>query len=265
MMEQTDSVECHNHVVVISSLDYKVVANASANVDFMSGFTAASVGIGGGEIDTNGQDLEISQNFAARSGQAAPAAATAAELAALPAFTKTGAGRLELTGTNEWLCATCVSNGTLAVGERALPATTLRLGGGIIDLGGETHTVANLVGSGIVSNGTLVVTGTVWPGVGDSGTLKIDATASISFATLGCSVAADGTCGCLEVDGTLNLAGVTIVGENMENKKPSRGLTIVRASSISGRPATLFVSENAVSVVGGVLRIGAPGLMLMVY
>ncbi len=244
----------------------KVVANASASADFINGLTAAYVGVGGGEIDTNGQDLEVSQSFAARTGtgQSAPSASTAAELAALPAFTKTGTGRLSLIGTNDWLCATCVSNGTLAVGERALPATTLRLGGGVIDLGGETHTVANLIGSGIVSNGTLVVTGTVWPGVGDSGILKIDATASFSLSTLGCAVAADGTCGCLEVDGTLDLSGVTVVGEGLEYKPEGKGLTLVRAGAIIGSPATVSIADNGVGVRGGVLCIGAPGLIIFV-
>ncbi len=244
----------------------KVVANASASADFINGLTAAYVGVGGGEIDTNGQDLEVSQSFAARTGtgQSAPSASTAAELAALPAFTKTGTGRLSLIGTNDWLCATCVSNGTLAVGERALPATTLRLGGGVIDLGGETHAVANLIGSGIVSNGTLVVTGTVWPGVGDSGILKIDATASLSLSTLGCAVAADGTCGCLEVDGTLDLSGVTVVGEGLEYKPEGKGLTLVRAGAITGSPATVSIADNGVGVRGGVLCIGAPGLIIFV-
>ncbi len=243
----------------------KIVANAgSTTSDLIYGFTAAAVGVGGAEIDTNGQDKRISQSFAARADPTAPEASTGVELAALPAFTKVGAGRLELTGTNDWLCATCVSNGTLAVGELALPATTLRLGGGVIDLCGTTHTVENLVGSGVVSNGTLVVTGAVWPGVGDSGILKIDATAAISFASIGCSVADNGTCGCLLVDGAVDLAGVTVVGENLENKREGRGLTIVRASAISGRPATAMVAELRVSTTQNTLTIGASGTVILV-
>ena len=241
-----------------------VVANASASADFIHGFTAASVGIGGAAIDSNGQDLEVSQNFAARAGQSAPAAATAAELAALPAFTKAGAGRLALTGTNDWLCATCVSNGTLAVEELALPATTtLRLGGGVIDLCGGTHTVANLVGSGVVSNGSLVVTGTVWPGVGDAGILKIDATASLTLSAIGCAVAPDGTCGCLVVDGMIDLSGVAVVGENMEDKKEGKGLTIARATQISGRPATTMVGGLRVSTSQDSLTIGVSGTIIL--
>ena len=243
----------------------KVVANTgSATNDLIYGFTTAVVGVGGAEIDTNGQDKEISQGFAARTGtgQTAPTATTGTELAALPAFTKTGAGTLSLTGVNDWLCATCVSNGTLSVASGALPATTLRLGGGVIDLGGASHTVANLVGSGVVSNGTLTVTGTVWPGVGDSGILKIDASASISLSSIGCAVNGDGTCGCLEVDGTLDLEGVTVVGENLESK--SKGLVVVRAASITGKPVTTRVDGMAVSSDGGRLAIGLSPLIFII-
>ena len=183
---------------------------------------------------------------------------------ALPAFTKIGAGTLTLTGTNEWLCATCVSNGTLAVGERALPATTLRLGGGVIDLGGKAHTVANLVGTGVVSNGTLTVTGTVWPGVGDSGTLKIDGAEEKEIPSSGgrgmtCAcVAPGGVCGCLEVAGAFDLTDVTIVAEGMTNMGNKR-VMLVKAASLTGSPATSWVDGYRVTVRGGLLRIGAPG------
>ena len=244
----------------------KVIANTSAAAEFMQGFTAASVGVGGVVVDTAGQNLTIAQSFAARGGQDAPSASTAAELAAIPAFTKAGAGTLSLTGDNEWLCATCVSNGTLVVGEDALPfTTTLQLRGGVIDLGGNSFTVANLVGYGVVSNGTLTVTGAVWPGVYGSGALKIDSTATLNMTTLGCCVASDGSCGCLEVAGTQNLAGVTVVGEGMENKT-YRGITLVKATAFTGSPtADASLAGNGISFGGGTLRIGAPGFIISVW
>jgi len=245
----------------------RVVANAGSTTnDLIYGFTAAVVGVNGATVDTNGQDKKISQSFAARTGagQTAPTAESGAELTALPAFTKVGAGRLELTGANDWLCATCVSNGTLAVASGALPATTLRLGGGVIDLCGATHTVENLVGSGVVSNGTLIVTGAVWPGVGDSGVLKIDASASVSLSSIGCAVNGDGTCGYLVVDGTLNLADVTVVGENLENRREGKSLVVAKATAIAGRPATHKVGRLGVFVGGDRLVIGASGTVLIV-
>ena len=259
----SDTTNCTATIVLDGG---KVIANTGSTTNgLIYGFTTSVVGVGGAEIDTNGQNKEISQSFTARSGQSAPISITAAELAALPAFTKTGEGTLSLTGANSWLCATCVLNGTLAVASGALPSTTLRLGGGVIDLGGASHTVANLVGSGVVSNGTLTVTGTVWPGVGDSGALKIDSTATLNFSTLGCFVNADGTCGCLEIAGTLSLAGVTIVGESMENKIQNRGLTLVRAASLVGSPTVdASLLDNNVTVSGGALRIGAPAFIIIV-
>ena len=244
----------------------KVVANAGSTTnDLVYGFITAEIGVGGATIDTNGQDKKISQGFAARTGtgQTAPTATTGTELAALPAFTKVGAGTLSLTGANNWLCATCVSNGTLAVASGALPATTLRLGGGVIDLGGASHTVENLVGSGIVSNGTLTVTGAVWPGVGDSGILKIDSTASISPASIGCAVNGDGTCGCLVVDGTLNLAGATVAGENLENRREGKSLVVARATNVVGVPAGASGGGFGVAVYGDRLVIGACPTVLM--
>ena len=231
----------------------KMIANTSAVAEFMQGFTAAYVGVGGIVIDTTGQNLTIAQSFAARTGtgQSAPVASTAAQLAALPAFTKAGTGKLTLAGTNDWLCATCVSNGTLVVGDEALPATTLQLCGGVLDLGGNSFTVANLVGHGIVSNGTLTVTGAVWPGVYESGTLKINSTATLNMTTLGCSVASDGTCGVLAVDGALDLSGVTVVGENMGNKPTNRGLTLATATTLTGEPGVdASLVDNRVSIGG---------------
>ncbi|MBR2982691.1 MAG: autotransporter-associated beta strand repeat-containing protein [Kiritimatiellae bacterium] len=238
-----------------------VIANTSAATSFIGGFTAAVIGIGGATVDTAGQNLTIAQSFAAREGQSATVSATADGLAAIPAFTKIGAGTLTLAGDNDYLCATCVSDGTLKAGANALPsATTLQLRGGVVDLDGNSVTVANLIGSGTVSNGTLTVTGTVWPGVIGSGTLKIDATAALNMTTLGCRIASGGACGCLEVAGTQNLSGVTIVGEGMENR-PKRGVKIVRASAISGVPAgDASLSEGRISVRGGTLRVGEPGL-----
>ena len=244
----------------------RVVANTSAATEFIDGFTAASVGVGGIVIDTVGQSLSIAQSFAARPGQSAPVAATAAQLAAIPAFTKAGEGTLSLTGDNDWLCATCVSNGTLAVGADALPATTtLQLRGGVIDLGGNSLTVANLVGHGTVSNGTLTVTGAVWPGVYGAGTLTIDSTATLSLTKLGCCVASDGTSGCLDVSGTLSLEGVTVVGEGMANKT-RRGITLVKASAIVGSPAAdASLAGNGISLVRGTLRVGAPGFIISIW
>ena len=237
-----------------------IEAKPSANASFIYGFHDASVGIGGVVIDTNGQDVEAAQSFAARANQAWTFGNTPAEIVAAPAFTKAGEGVLTLTGTNSWLCGTCVSNGTLAVAEKALPETNLRLAGGVIDLCGLTHTVTNLIGSGTIVNGTLVVVGRVWPGYGDNDKLVVAADATLSATNLSYSVdSVSGTCGTLVVKSPFDLSGVTIDIDNQE-ATGRHGLVLVDGP-VAGRP----LSDPGVSVGANKVRFRAPGGMLLIH
>ena len=241
-----------------------LVANTSAAEDFLYGFTAASVGVGGATLDTAGFNLKVSQDFAARDGQAWDVDGTAAALADAPAFTKTGAGTLTLHGTNTYLCATCVSNGTLAVTDaQSLPATTtLRVAANAaVDLSGKSHTVANLMGSGLVTNGTLTVTGTVWPGYPDAGTLTV-AGATLAPAKLAYVLGEDGTCGKLAVNGPLDLTGVEIAVDNLANKGKG-SLTLVTAGSITGTP-TCSQQGVVLAVTGNSVRLGVLGTTVII-
>jgi autotransporter-associated beta strand protein/T5SS/PEP-CTERM-associated repeat protein len=255
---------CTNDTAELTFDGGTFVAKAGARAPLISGFTQAYVGIGGGTIDTAGQDLAVEQNFAAREGQTWAARVGGDALQAAPAFTKEGAGTLTLTGTNTYACATCVSNGTLiAACEGALPeTTTLRLGpGGTIDLGGESHTVANLIGAGTVANGALTVTGTVYPGHG-GGTLTVMSDATLAVKKIAYTVAEDGTCGLLKVDGALDLTGVEITVDNPEAAK--RGLRLVEAQSITGVPTCSLSGKYALTVSGGHLRLVRNGIQLII-
>ena len=241
-----------------------LVANTSAAADFLYGFTAASVGVGGVTVDTAGFDLKVSQDFAARDGQTWDVDGTAAALAAAPAFTKVGAGTLTLHGTNTYLCATCVSNGTLAVTDaQSLPATTtLRVAtNAVVNLSEKSHTVANLMGSGLVTNGTLTVTGTVWPGYPDAGTLTVNG-ATLAPAKLAYVLDEDGTCGKLAVNGSLDLTGVEITVDNLA-KKGKGSLTLVTAGSITGTP-TCSQPKAVIFVEGNSVRLGAVGMTVSI-
>ncbi len=241
-----------------------LVANTSASEDFLYGFTAASVGVGGATLDTAGFNLKVSQDFAARDGQTWDVDGTAAALAAAPAFTKVGAGTLTLHGTNTYLCATCVSNGTLAVTDaQSLPATTtLRVAANaVVNLSEKSHTVANLMGSGLVTNGTLTVTGTVWPGYPDAGTLTVKG-ATFAPAKLAYVLGEDGTCGQLAVNGPLDLTGVEITVDNLANKGKG-SLTLVTAGSITGTP-TCSQPEAVIFVDGNSVRLGAVGMTVII-
>ena len=254
---------CTNDTATLVLDGGTLVANTSASENFLSGFTAASVGVGGATVDTAGFDLKVSQDFAARDGQTWDVDGTAAALAAAPAFTKVGAGTLTLHGTNTYLCATCVSNGTLAVTDaQSLPATTtLRVAtNAVVDLSEKSHTVANLMGSGLVTNGTLTVTGTVWPGYPDSGTLTVKG-ATLAPAKLAYVLGADGTCGQLAVNGPLDLTGVEIAVDNLANKGKG-SLTLVTAGSITGTP-TCSQPEAIIFVDGNSVRLGAVGMTII--
>ncbi|MBR1587455.1 MAG: autotransporter-associated beta strand repeat-containing protein [Kiritimatiellae bacterium] len=255
---------CTNDTATLVLDGGTLVANTSAAEDFLYGFTAASVGVGGATLDTAGFNLKVSQNFDARDGQAWDAGVTAAALADAPAFTKTGAGTLALHGTNTYLCATCVSNGTLAVTcAQSLPATTtLRVAtDAVVDLAEKSHTVANLMGSGLVTNGTLTVTGTVWPGYPDAGTLTV-AGATLAPAKLAYVLGEDGACGQLAVGGALDLTGVEITVDNLANKGKG-SLTLVTAGSITGTP-TCNQPEAVICVDGKTVRLGSAGMTVII-
>ena len=255
---------CTNDTATLVLDGGTLVANTSASENFLSGFTAASVGVGGATVDTAGFDLKVSQDFAARDGQTWDVDGTAAALADAPAFTKVGAGTLTLHGTNTYLCATCVSNGTLAVTDaQSLPATTtLRVAANAaVDLSEKSHTVANLMGSGLVTNGTLTVTGTVWPGYPDAGTLTVNG-ATLAPAKLAYVLGEDGTYGKLAVNGPLDLTGVEIAVDNLANKGKG-ALTLVTAGSITGTP-TCSQPEAVICVDGNSVRLGSAGMTVII-
>ena len=255
---------CTNDTATLVLDGGTLVANTSAVAEFIYGFTAASVGVGGVTVDTAGFDLKVSQDFAARDGQAWDVDGTAAALADAPAFTKVGAGTLTLHGTNTYICATCVSNGTLAVTDaQSLPATTtLRVAtNAVVDLSEKSHTVANLMGSGLVTNGALTVTGTVWPGYPDAGTLTVNG-ATLAPTKLAYVLGEDGTCGKLAVNGPLDLTGVEIAVDNLANKGKG-SLTLVTAGSITGTP-TCSQPEAIIYMDGNSVRLGVVGMTVII-
>lgn len=246
----------------------KLIANTSASTNFLHGFTAASVGVGGATVDTAGFDLTFAQNFAARADQTWDPGETADALAAASAFTKVGAGTLTLHGTNTYLCATCVSNGTLAVTDAlSLPATTtLRVANGAtVDLSGKAHTVANLMGSGLVTNGTLTVAGTVWPGHPDTGTLTV-ADGMIAPSKLAFKLDENGANGRLDViGGTLDLSDTEIIVDNAVAATGKGVVTLATATSITGTPSCNQAGVNLVTKNNAVrIYIGGTGTILSI-
>ena len=141
---------------------------------------------------------------------------TAANWLTAPAFKKSGAKTLTLSGTNTYNCATDVAEGTLALagGENpgVLPTNgVVRLTGGTLDLGGNEQTVRGLAGTaGGVANGTLIVKEGIYPGgAGEIGSFTcgatLDGTLHIDFD------ATTGTADKIVADGTLDLSNIDLV------------------------------------------------------
>ena len=253
-----------NYVSTLILNGGRIVAQANSEANFISNLTVAAVGPLGTTFDTAGQNVMLTQDFAPWGEIEEDEGETAAALAAAPAFTKVGAGTLTLHGTNTYLCATCVSNGTLAVTDaQSLPATTtLRVAtNAVVDLSEKSHTVANLMGSGLVTNGTLTVTGTVWPGYPDAGTLTVKE-ATLAPAKLAYVLDEEGTCGQLAVNGPLDLTDVEIVVDNLAHKGKG-AITLVTAQSITGAP-TCSQPEAVIYVDGNTVRLGSVGMTVII-
>jgi len=86
--------------------------------------------------------------------------------------------------------------------------------GAVLDLGGGVQTLAGLSGSGVVSNGTLSVTGEITPGGGTVGTLTVANGNVLGSGTLRIDVAGNGDCDRLVVVGDIDLSNLNLAITN---------------------------------------------------
>jgi hypothetical protein len=133
-------------------------------------------------------------------------------------------------GDGSLLTRNAVSGGMT---NRLGAGTSVELGAaGVLDLGTNTYsqTLANLGGSGIVSNGALLVNGSISPGGADAiGTLTVASCALLS-GTLRVDVAADGSCDRLAVVGGLNLSGLSLEVANPAQLNSQKTYTVATVS-----------------------------------
>jgi len=102
--------------------------------------------------------------------------------------------------------------------------------GGALDLGGSSQTVVGLDGDGVVSNGTLTVTGTVAPGGANViGTLTVNASVALT-GTLLIDVAADGASDLLQVGGALDLTRLALQIQDNGQLKPRERYVIAKCA-----------------------------------
>jgi hypothetical protein len=81
----------------------------------------------------------------------------------------------------------------------------------VLDLGGTGQRLGGLSGSGLVTNGTLTVNGTIAPGgVGTIGTLTLATSSATLSGTLRVDASDDGSCDVLAVQGDVTLSGLAL-------------------------------------------------------
>ncbi len=122
------------------------------------------------------------------------------------------------------------------------PASVVEVAGGAtLDLGGYVQALESLSGGGLVSNGTLTVTGTLAPaGDGALGTLTIAAALALS-GTLSADVAGDGSSDLLAVQGNVDLTGASLAIVNPADLDTKRTYTLL---SCTGTRSGVFASHN---------------------
>ncbi len=267
-----DTAPCTNASVILDGGLVQVKEGGTVKNPFLVNMTKVQLGVDGTTIDTNGRDILFRQDLAARPNQTWTPPATAAAVAACAAFTKDGVGTLTLEGSNSYAVATCVKAGTFATATaHALPEGGLvKLAGGTLDLKGTSQTIGMLAGNGTVTlgGGTLTVTDTIWPGLGvDGGTLTVSG-GTLTATKIRYAVAKDAegasVCGKLVHGGLLNLTGVEIVVDDVDNLG-KRGLTILEAGTLTGTPTWSLPTPYRVVGQGNSLRlVAAVGTTILV-
>jgi fibronectin-binding autotransporter adhesin len=115
----------------------------------------------------------------------------------------------------------------------------------VLDLNGNSQTLAGVSGSGIVSNGTLSISGIIAPGgIGVIGDLTLALTPVLSEATLLVDVATDGAGDRLYVQGDLDLSGMTLQVEDLEQLGMGKDYTVaVCTGTLTGSFESTNLSE----------------------
>ncbi len=154
-------------------------------------------------------------------------------------------------------------------GDRLPSGTQLTLAANTaVDLGGGNVSMASLTGSGLVTNGTIAVTGAVAPGgIGSLNTLTIAGTPTLT-GTLRIDVATDGTSDLLNVQGSLNLSGLALQIESLSSLRSAKVYKI--ATFTPGQLTGKFESNNLAGTgmdvvydnVAGEIRIISVGTMI---
>jgi len=177
-----------------------------SGTDMNQYLTAAYVKSGGAVIDSQAYTISINQVLEHD-----------LDLGTVPdgGLIKRGTGSLTLSTNATYTGVTSVEAGTLKLGvaETLMASNSVLVSSNaFFDVNGKSQTLADLGGSGTVSNNSLLtVTQTIAPGGTNAiGTLTLAATPAGLSGVFLADVAADGSCDRLHVQGDLNLTGLAL-------------------------------------------------------
>ncbi len=119
---------------------------------------------------------------------------------------------------------------------------TVSASGAVLDLGGTRQSLAGLSGSGLVTNGTLTVTGAITPaGAGTLGTLTLATSSATLTGTLSLDVNATGGSDLLAVRGNVDLSSLTLSIANPASLDRHQQYTIM---TCTGTRTGTFAANN---------------------
>jgi autotransporter-associated beta strand protein len=160
------------------------------------------------------------------------------------AFLPGGAPILRFRGNYGVDAATWIDRIELTSLGSSLPTGTVVTvaAGAVLNLNGNAQTLSGLNGGGMVSNGTLAVSGTIAPGgTNNIGMLTLATTTTLS-GTLLIDVAADGSSDLLHVQGNLNVSNLDLQIQNLLLLGGSKQYVIARCTP--GGLSGSFRSDN---------------------
>jgi hypothetical protein len=159
------------------------------------------------------------------------------------AFMSKGPHELRFRGSSAVDAATWIDRIAIAATACSLPTGVVTVAAGAtFDLNGQTQTLSGLNGGGMVSNGTLAVSGIIAPGgTNVIGTLTLATTTTLS-GTLLIDVAADGSSDLLQVQSNLNVSNLDLQIQNLGLLGSGKQYVIARCTpgGLTGR----FRSDN---------------------